>query len=77
MEFTVIDPAGQWVVNPHQFAFVDPGTQVRFDPAKPVKVKVTKGSWLAGQMDARVIVLAEDPTEPERPKGKGSKAAEG
>ena len=61
--FRVIDKGGKWVVNPHTFAFADPETGNRFSPAESVKVCVPEGSWLALQMGAKVIVLAEDPTE--------------
>lgn len=48
-------------MNPHQFSFVDPETKVSYVPAHTMKVVCPKGSWLAGQMAAGVIVTAPDP----------------
>ena len=61
--FRVIDKGGKWVVNPHAFAFADPETGNRYAPAELVKVNVPEGSWLALQVEAKVIVFSEDPTE--------------
>jgi len=59
--FRIIDVDGIWVMNPHAFMFVDPETQVRYEPAGVAKVSCKPGSWLALQMAAKVIVEAPDP----------------
>mgnify|MGYP000125484423 CR=1 FL=1 len=75
--FRVIDKGGKWVVNPHAFAFADPETGNRFSPGEPTKVNVPESSWLAGQMEAGVIVYTEDPIEAPPPKKVASPAKAG
>lgn len=61
--FTIIDAEGKWVVNPHAFRFVDPETRNAFLPGHPMKVNALDKSWVAGQIDAGVLVVTRDPTK--------------
>lgn len=76
-EIKVVDLEGRWVVNPHAYPFPDPETGVRFEPKVPTKVKVDKGSWVAGQIEAKALIFAPDPMKPEKEPPKASGKAEG
>ena len=60
---TIIDVSGKWVINPSSYRFVDPETKVAFEPGIPTRVLCPEGSWLAGQMEAKVIVPTPDPVK--------------
>jgi hypothetical protein len=73
----VVDLDGEWVHNPRAFPFSDPETKVQYAPSWFYKVKVQAGSWIAGQVEAGVLVRAPDPTAgppkvapPKTPPGK-------
>ena len=69
----IIDVEGQWVNNPHAFAFVDPETGVRFSPGVLTKISYADGSWIETQIYAGTLAEGEDPLKPKAPD-KPSKA---
>lgn len=58
----VIDADGEWVHNPRAFPFCDPETGVNFQPGGHFyKVRVGEKSWLAAQLEAKVLSRCDDP----------------
>jgi hypothetical protein len=70
-EFTIINDDGEWITNPCQYAFNDPQTGHTYFPGQLYKVTYDKDSWIAGQIEARALALADDPTV-EAPEGSKS-----
>lgn len=65
MNLKIIDNGGEWFLNQGVFSFIDPETNIRYDPG--VHVKTARTDWLT--LQSACIVKVADPTqaEPEAP----------